>query len=98
MEKKSLSAAFLLCALMILVPAQAQNPPLKEAAPLPVPLGSWHYGIYLGGQRIGTADISVSFENGIYQSVNNMAIEKNNKEQVYVMTETVRETASCVPV
>lgn len=85
-----------LCLMPFFLSAPARSADKADA--VQIPLGSWHYGIYLVGKRIGTADTSTVFENGNYQSGTSMAIEKNNKEQIFLVREAAVETADFAPV
>jgi hypothetical protein len=63
-----------------------------------LPLGTWHYGIYAGTIRLGTAHSSLSFEKGRYISVNDMVMQRDNGALVCIMKENYVETDSFVPV
>ena len=71
----------------------------KTAAPKPeLSLGTWHYGVFLGKVRLGTAHVSLSFENGQYLSSSNMTMQRGDGAVVCVMNEIEKEKADFTPV
>ena len=69
--------------------------PAKDASVLP--LGTWHYGVFMGKTRMGTAHVGLEFDGREYLSTSNMTMQRGNGEVVCVMSESERETASFAP-
>jgi hypothetical protein len=96
------SASALLCALVLFSAAQAAEPKEKSKASVAphseLPLGSWRYGVFAGKLRMGTANVSLTFDDGVYVSTSNMTMQRDNGALVCVMSETEKENASFSPI
>ena len=92
--------AALLCAISLFLPAAAgaESHVRKPGVQPALPLGTWHYGVFVGKTRLGTADVSLSFDGAVYVSSSVMTMQRDNGAVVCVMSETEKETAGFAPV
>jgi hypothetical protein len=93
---KAFALLLLLCLPLTLSAVEPANSPAPDIIKLDVPLGTWIYGVWLDGKRIGTATATTSFAQELYTSTLDMTVRTN--ETIVTTSEITKETITYNPV
>lgn len=93
---KAILLVTILCIPLTLSADESRITSPTDGIKLDVPLGTWIYGVWLGKNRVGTANTTTSFAEGMYTSTVEMTVKLD--ATIVTTTEITKETITYNPV